>query len=75
MMKGDDECIEMLNVKTEVKVDGGSFVQNLIMNQTIPPKPTSVAQAVQSQQMINTLKDHGVEVSFIDPVTFEEYKL
>jgi hypothetical protein len=65
----------MLNARTEIKVDGGSFIQNLIMNQTIPPKPTSVAQAVQSQQMINTLKDHGVAVSFVDPVTFEEYKL
>jgi hypothetical protein len=75
MMKGDDECIEMLNANAEVKVDGGSFIQNLIMNQTIPPNPTSVVQVIRSQQMINTLKDHGVEVSFIDPVTFEEYKL
>lgn len=75
MMKEDEEWMKILNERTEVKVDGGSFVQNLIMNQTIPPKPTSVAQAVQSQQMINTLKDHGVEVSLIDPVTFEEYKL
>jgi hypothetical protein len=74
-MKGDDECIEMLNAKAEVKVDGGSFIQNLIMNRTIPPNPTSVVQVIRSQQMINTLKDHGVEVSFIDPVTFEEYKL
>ena len=72
-MQHDDELIKMLESRAEVKIDGGSFIQNLILGEQ--PKPSPTVKNIKSQQMIDDLKKHGVEVSYIDPVTFEENKL
>lgn len=75
MMKGDEECMKMLNECTEVKIDGGTFIQNLVLNKPLPQQSTPSVKTMRSQQTIDTLKEHGVDVSYVDPVTFEEHKL
>jgi hypothetical protein len=76
MMESGDECMEMLNECAEIKIDGGTFIQNLVLNKPLPQQSTPSVKAMKSsQQMIDTLKEHGVDVSYIDPVTFEEHEL
>ena len=64
----DDEYISILNSHPPtINIDGGTMLQTDLLA-TKPMKPSV------KSKIITALKRRGVDVTFIDPKTFKEYK-
>lgn len=69
--KQDQECIDILNSHRNecIKVDGGSWIQNEMMKETIKPHKPSILS-----KLIKALKRRGTKVEICDPKTFNTNK-
>lgn len=65
----DEECMEMLESRQHINNDGGSYVQNQVLNGQLSLKKSLFGNVV------SNLKRDGIDVAIIDPETFKENKL